>query len=178
MQNFHTPLPSPQSGISVLASEGSIWSKLSFLPYRHPQIGCHASCLVFGLWLLLPVPVIRGISVTIWWLAAKLSVVGESPVITIKYFRLSFLHHPRGHGCCISLPCQSWLGKKCPLTALGSLLRKWAVLLHLHQGALHSTGNDGMNSFFRALFRKRVCLFFSQISAYFWGFYHSLTLWN
>lgn len=87
------------------------------------KLGFHSSCWVFGLWLLLPAPVIGGIRVTIRWLAAKFSAARASLVMTLRYLRAPLsaaLHHSRVQGHWASLPCHS-CPAAFPLAASGSL---------------------------------------------------------
>lgn len=116
------------------------------------KLGFHSSCWVFGLWLLLPAPVIGGIRVTIRWLAAKFSAARASLVMTLRYLRAPLsaaLHHSRvqdtgllSHAIPARLPFL-WLPRALSTTETNS------ALLQLHQWVLHNAGNSRTYSLFR-----------------------------
>lgn len=101
------------------------------------KVGCHSSCLVVGLWLLLCAPIIGDIGVTIWRLAVSSQLwwgVGRGLVMTARYFRTphsDIQHHSRGQRHWASVLYHSWLDKRHhSLAASGSLLQKQALFYY------------------------------------------------
>lgn len=120
-------------------------------PFSHTavhKLGCHSSCLAFGLWLCSLLPSLEVSGLPPGGGTAKLSAAGGL-YHDHRYFRAllsAVLHSSRGQRHWASLSCHSWLGKGYnvmvwlpqPFSTSGMSF----ALLQLHQGPLHNSGNS------------------------------------